>query len=169
MGVRSFINAYRARWRFARRDREWKRSARRKELDAERDLPPRPLSQEEHDLLCWILEHGSAEAKTFLPQVEGIRAVRACTCGCPTIRLVTAENAPAGNATGGNIVCDLLGRTPQGELVGILLFRAGGKISDLEIYSMDGAILGGSQEFGLPTIESLTEFEVGEPPASAEG
>jgi len=83
--------------------------------------------------------------------------------------LVTAENAPAGNATGGNIVCDLLGRTPQGELVGILLFRAGGKISDLEIYSMDGAILGGSQEFGLPTIESLTEFEVGEPPASAEG
>lgn len=138
---------------------------RRKEIDAERDLPPRPLTPEEHGLLVWILEHGSEEARSFLPQVEGMRAVRACTCGCPTIRLEVAEGAPVGRSQADRMICDLIGSTEKGELVGLMLFQIAGKLDALEVYSLDGDTQGDLPEFGLPTVESLNPFSVGEPPA----
>jgi len=52
----------------------------------------------------------------------------------------------------------LLGRTQKGELVGVLLFQAGGKLCELEIYSLDGE----ANEFGLPMIDSLIPFDAGD-------
>lgn len=163
MGLTKFFKAYRAKRRFAGKDREWERSRRREELDAERDLPPRPLRTQEHELLSWILEHGSEEAKSFLPQLDGIRAVRSCTCGCPSIRLEVTEGTPLGVTAAGRLVCDLVGRTPTGALVGLILFQNCGKLCELEAYSLDGEV--GPPEFGWPTIESLRAFGVGEPGA----
>jgi len=168
MGIRKFFRAYKTKWRFWLMDRRWARSARKKEIEVERNLPPRLLTPEEHGLLVWILEHGSEEARSFLPQVEGIRAVRSCTCGCPTIRLEVVENASLGSSQGRNIICDLLGRTEKGELVGLLLFQNGGKLSELEAYSLDSEFQGDLPEFGLPTVKSLSPFSVGEPPAAAQ-
>jgi len=138
----------------------------RKELDAEQDLPPRPLTSEESEVLCWILEHGSEEAQSFRSQIEGIRAVRACVCGCPTISLRVSEDALLGEPNGSRVICDLMGRTAKGELVGVLLFQVGGKLSELEAYSVDGQIQGDSQEFSFPMIETLRNLEAGEPPTS---
>jgi hypothetical protein len=166
MGIGELFNMYRMKWRFAQMDRKWARSARKQEIDAERDLPPRLLTPEEHDLLCWILDHGSEVAKSFEPQVEDVRAVRACPCGCPTIRLIVREGAPLGMPQADRIICDLWGRTAKGELVGVLLFQDGGKLSELEAYSVDGQIQDDSPEFRFPMIESLREIEEGEPPAS---
>ncbi len=165
MGIRGFFNAYRTKWRFAQADRRWTGSARRQEVDAERDLPPRLLTLEEHDLLVWILEHGSEEARSFLRQVEGIRAVRACTCGCPTIQLRVVEGAPVGSSQADRMICELIGRTAKGELIGLMLFQIAGKLCELEVYSLDGETRGDSPEFGLPTVETLSPFSVGEPPA----
>ena len=153
-----FIGALKTRWRFARAEREWNRSARKKEIKDECDLPPRPLTAEEDQLLRWILEHGSEEARTFLPQIEGIKAVRSCTCGCPTIGRRVAEGVPACNEWADRMLGDLIGRTSKGELVGLMLFQGGGRLSCLEVYSLDGAA--GPPEFGFPTIESLQEFRV---------
>ena len=163
----NFLNKYRTKWRIARKDRLWNGSVRKKEIDAERDLPPRPLKSDEDKLLRWILEHGSEEARSFLPQVEGIRAVRACTCGCPTIRLEVSEGTPLGRALRGRLICDLLGRTAKGELVGVLLFQDDGRICELEAYSVDGLIQSDSNEYSFPIIESLRELSAGEPPAEA--
>jgi hypothetical protein len=161
MKIREFLNTYKTKWRIEQTDRQWEDSARKREIDAERDLSPRPLTHEEHELLCWILEHGSEETRSFLPQVEGIRAVRSCTCGCPSIGLRVADSAFLGTSNNGRVIGDLDGKTAKGELVGVLLFQDAGKLSELEVYSLDGEIHGDSQEFGLPTVESLGFFEEG--------
>jgi hypothetical protein len=112
-------------------------------------------------LLRWILEHGSDEAKSFLPQIERMRAVRACTCGCPTIQLEVGESASLGSPQADKIICDLLGRTARGELVGLLLFQIAGKLDSLEIYLLDVDPRNNTPEFGLPMVETLKEFGAG--------
>jgi hypothetical protein len=163
MGLREFFRALKTRRRFARIEREWNGSERKREIEAECALPPRPLSVEEENLLRWILEHGSEEARSFLPQIEGMKAVRSCTCGCPTIRLVVADGVPLGSSQN-RILCDLVGRTANGELIGLLLFQGGGELLDLEVYSLDGEA--GPPEFGFPTIESFRDFRAGDPAQS---
>jgi hypothetical protein len=116
-------------------------------------------------LLRWILENGSEEARFFLPQVEGIRAVRSCTCGCPSIRLEVNENAPPGKSSSDLMLSDWIGNTAKGELVGIMLLQVGGKLCEMEIYSLNGDIRNDCPEFGLPTIESMRPFEAGNPSA----
>src|SRR5208282_6305615 len=64
-----------------RRDDAWKQSDRGREIAAERHQPSRPLCSEELELLRWVLEQGGERARSFLPQLEGIRAVRWCDCG----------------------------------------------------------------------------------------
>ena len=113
----------------------------------------RPLTQEEEKFLGWILEHGSEDAKSYLPQIEGMRAENSCTCGCPSISLIVLDSAPPAIITKDRIVADLSGQTPEGISVGVLLFQDDGKLSELEIYPYDDA-----GEFSLPKIESLTPF-----------
>jgi len=124
-------------------------------------LALRPLAPDEERFIRWTLEHGSDEAKSYLPQLEGMRAKSSCSCGCPSISLVISGAAPAGVAAKERIVVDLSGQTADGISVGVLIFQDDGKLSELEIYPYDveGA-------FGLPTIESLSPFEVGKPISS---
>ena len=163
MGVLKFLRACWTNHRFAQLERNWDRSPRKREIEAECELPPRPLTPEEDLLLRWILEHSLEEAKTFLPQVDGMQAVRSCICGCPTIHLSAVEGAPLGNMQSGRIICDLIGKTAKSELVGLMLFQNGGKLSCLEGYSLDAEI--GPPEFGFPVLEGLGEFEVNQPVA----
>lgn len=115
----------------------------------------RPLTAEELDLLRWMFEHGSDDLRSFLPQLEGIRGARSCKCGCPSIRLDVAERAPLGLDSRETVVGDFEGKTARGELVGVLLFQRAGRLTELEVYSMDGQIKEESGKFGLPTIESV--------------
>lgn len=159
-----FLRAFRKKHQYAAKERAWNRSSRRAELDAERDLPPRPLKDVEEKLLRWILEHGTGEAKSFLPQVEGICAVRSRTCGCPSVRLVPSESVPLGSTTGGRVICDLQGLTRKGELVGVLLFQDAGRLCELEAYSIDGQLTSESQEFEFPIVDTLQELGAPVPP-----
>lgn len=156
-----FVSAYKARRRFRNKERAWERSPRRKAFEAELDLPPRILQLEEERLIRWMLEHGSEEARLFLPQLEGIKAVRACICGCPSIRLVVADDLPSQSAYSDRIICDWVGRTSKDELVGTMLIQVAGKLVELEIYCLDGEIKSETQEFGLPEISTLEPFSPG--------
>jgi len=115
----------------------------------------RPLTAEELELLRWMFEHGSDDLRSFLPQIEGIRAARSCKCGCPSIQLDVAESAPLGLDRGEKVVGDFEGKTARGELVGVLLFQSAGRLTELEVYSMDGQIKGESGKFDLPIIDSM--------------
>jgi hypothetical protein len=119
----------------------------------------RSLTEEESTLLRWMFEHGSEDLRSFEPQLDGIRAVASCGCGCPSIRLETAEGAPFGIDRGETVVGDFEGKTVREELVGVLLFQRGGKLKELEVYSMDGQIKGDSSEFGLPLIDSMSAIQ----------
>lgn len=57
------------------------------------------------------------------------------------------------------MLCDYEGRTASGELVGVLLFQDGGKITELEVYSIDGEIQDPSGVFGGPLLASLQMLE----------
>jgi hypothetical protein len=52
------------------------------------------------------------------------------------------------------ILADFLGETPGGFHVGVLLHARNGKLSELEVYSLDRDGI-----FSLPTIESLKPLE----------
>lgn len=127
-------------------------------------LPPQPLSPEELALLNWLLENGSPEAKTFVPQIEGIRAAHWCSCGCPSINLHIDENAPPGSDPHG-LVADMLGKTCDGQQVGVILFHKDRKLSLLEVYAL-GLIEGA---FGLPSLDSLQTSEWGSPQTTKSG
>ena len=119
----------------------------------------RPLSSEELELFRWMFDHGPEDLRSFAPQLEGIRGARWCDCGCPSIRLEVAEGASLGRDRGRRVIGDFEGKTERGELVGVLLFQRSGKLELLEVYSMDGQIVGDSSEFGLPSLDSLKLLE----------
>ena len=88
----------------------------------ERLLKPRLLSSEELALLNWLLENGMPEARTFIPQVENIRATRWCDCGCPSIALHVENGVPLGKCSN-SVISDVVALTPEGKKIGVLLFQ----------------------------------------------
>jgi len=115
---------------------------------------PRQLTAEELALLSWLLEHGLPEAKTFAPQVEKIRATPWCDCGCPSISLHVEAGTPLGECPR-SVLSDVVGLTPEGKKIGVLLFQKAGRLSILEVYSMD--IIEG--HWGFPVFDSLQTWE----------
>ena len=116
----------------------------------------RPLTNDEAELLRWMFDHGSDDPRTFRSQLENIQAARCCSCGCPSIHLEVAKDVQPGADRGEKVVGDFAGKTAQGELVGILLFQEKGKLTELEVYSMDGLAEGA---FGLPDLGSMSVLE----------
>ena len=131
-------------------------------LEEEKRRPPRPATAEELDILRWLLEHGTPEARTFAPQLENLRAKRSCSCGCPSIALHVDSQASSGTSSS-RVIADATGMTSGGCSVGLILFQDGGRLSELEVYPF-GEIDG---EFGSPTLESLSIWE--ESSANIEG
>ena len=123
-------------------------------MEDEKLLTPRPLTSEELELLNWLIEHGLPEAKTFAPQIEKLCATRWCNCGCPSISLHVEEGLPLGTCSF-NLIADVLAETPDGKKIGVLLFQKSGKLSILEVYSLD--IIDG--KWGFPVYESLQTWE----------
>jgi hypothetical protein len=110
----------------------------------------RPLSEEERKLLVWLIEHGTSEAHQFIGQIEEVRVVGRCGCGCPTVDL-GIHGAKRRTVGPSQILADFMGKTPDGFEVGVLVHARGGTLSELEIYNLgehEGA-------FSLPTIGTL--------------
>lgn len=104
----------------------------------------RPLTFEEHALTEWLLLHGEPQARDFLPQLENMHVHAKCSCGCPTIDLRVSEVIPCANPQT-RVLADFVG-VVDGNFVGVLLHQRGGRVCELEVYSMsgtDGARLAG--------------------------
>jgi hypothetical protein len=113
---------------------------------------PRPLTQDERDLVQWLLEHGDSEHKNLISQIDNLTVVRTCSCGCPTVNF--ALNGKPVPPKGERIISDLLA-TVDGKDVGVLLFQNEGRLSCLEVYSCAGS----DKAFGLPAISTLYSYE----------
>ena len=109
----------------------------------------RPLSDKEHELLVWLLEHGPTNATNFLPQLGIIEARSSCSCGCPSIEFSVPVDSPFIDSPQGMRAC-FLGRSGEDE-VGLMLTAGSGVLSGLEVYTF-GEV---DHPFDLPATNTL--------------
>jgi hypothetical protein len=110
----------------------------------------RPLTEPETALIRWLLQHGTAAAAGFLPQLADARVVSRCYCGCASVDFaVNGIVPPACGGTG--ILADFLYRSGEGHLCGVFLFESAGLLAGLEVWSVDGL----STPSTLPDVERL--------------
>ena len=108
----------------------------------------RPLTQNERDLIRWMVEHADPRAAHLLSQIDRLSVAAKCTCGCPTIDLALDGEVVPGK--GERVVSDWPAKV-DGELVDVMLFETNGKINSLEVYSCSGL----ERSFRLPTIDCM--------------
>ena len=97
----------------------------------------RPLTQAERDLVKWLLEHGNAEARALLPQVERARVVARCSCGCASVDFAV-DGKRASPKSGMSVVSDYRWDSPEGYLFGVFAFAREGQLSGIDLWSIDG-------------------------------
>ncbi len=108
----------------------------------------RPLTQQERDLVRWLIEHAHKNAADLLPQVDRLSVASRCTCGCPTIDFAL-DGEPVVQK-GEQLISDWDAEV-DGMPVYVQLWMRHGRISSLEVGSLPGT----DQPFGLPAIESF--------------
>jgi hypothetical protein len=112
----------------------------------------RELTDREASLVRWMLEHGSAEARTYLTQLARAHVTPwRCACGCASINF-SIDGEPAPNA-GPFILADFIFGADQ-NLSGIFVFQRDGFLSGLEVYG-----LAGDAPTSLPVPNELRPFE----------
>jgi hypothetical protein len=112
----------------------------------------RPITEQEGQLIKWLLEHGAPGSNQFISQVDSLIVSSKCGCGCPTVNFVRqGECVESDNK---HILADYLA-TVDGRDVGVILFQRQGRLSSLEVYSLAGT----DKPFGLPEIEALYPWE----------
>jgi len=119
----------------------------------------RGLSVDERRVLQWLLTFGAqitgtdtAHAAAFLPQLDRLRVIGRCPCGCPTIDLAL-ESPHLADGDVSDTLADVEGRSPEGTEIGLILRAKAGSLSRLEAYARDGLV-----PFSLPTDEELATF-----------
>jgi hypothetical protein len=100
--------------------------------DAMSILEDRALSPQESALLHWLLLHGKPSAHAHLTEVDALRVVSRCGCGCASIDFVR-EPGPL------EVLSDYKWQDKEGRLFGAFVFAKNGKLAGLEVWSIDGA------------------------------
>jgi hypothetical protein len=91
----------------------------------------RDLTNQEATLIRWLVEHAGPGCEPLLDQVENLKVVSKCNCGCPTVYF---ELHNTGNSRKGEkLVSDWIAEM-NGEMFGVMLFAVAGQISTLEVY-----------------------------------
>ena len=122
-------------------------------------MDDRPLTDEERVLARWMLEHGTLDAPSFLPQLDAARVVGRCSCGCASVDLaVEGRPSTAGGPFG--VLGDFLYGDGAG-LWGIFIFERNGILAGLEVYALNG-----DTPARLPAPDSLRLWDCDPPSAS---
>jgi hypothetical protein len=114
----------------------------------------RALTEQEHALVRWLLEHGEQHAKGFVSQLSDARVVARCTCGCASVDFAIAgQRAPTTGSM--DILSDYGWRDASGHLFGAFVFARGGLLAGLDLWSIDGQ----ATATYLPEPSELTPIE----------
>ena len=118
------------------------------------DQNNRDLSTDERQLVQWMLEHGSPEARQFLPQLAvALVTPWRCQCGCASFNFfIPGHPLPSG---GLHPIADFVFGTGS-EQAGIFAYEQGGTLSGVEVYG-----LAGDAPSILPTPDMLHPFSDG--------
>lgn len=109
----------------------------------------RVLSQQERDLVRWLIEHSFVkDAARFLPQIDRLSIDAKCNCGCPTVDFaLDGEPVPL---KGAGVISDWMADV-DGMPVYVQLWMSNERVCSLEVGSLPGT----DKPFGLPAIESI--------------
>ncbi len=113
----------------------------------------RPLSAKETELVRWALEHGLPEADSYLPQIDKLRVISRCGCGCASIEF-SFDGILPDYSTGLEVLSDHLWGTGGTDLCGIFVFARNKKLAGLEVWSVDGQVT----PTKLPNVEDLRDY-----------
>ena len=113
----------------------------------EASIYPRPLADDEHDLIEALLGAVRSGVGRYIGQLESTEVVGGCRCGCPSIDLEVASAGADGMPTP-VILADA--ESPEGVPVGIILWARRGRLSALEVHPWDGSV-----SIRLPRPETL--------------
>lgn len=94
----------------------------------------RELTYAEKHLVRWMLEHGSPEARQFLPQLEQAQVTPwRCLCGCASIQLsINGQAEPPG---GMHAIADF-GFGDGDDVGGIFVYEISGVLAGIEVWSI---------------------------------
>ena len=97
----------------------------------------RDVSATERDLLQRLL---TRRAPARLADIEPLRVIAVCGCGCGTCPTVLFGSSPADEPVTRDhfILADYLGLPPKGHLVGVIVWANEQRITEMECYSIDG-------------------------------
>jgi hypothetical protein len=120
------------------------------EMEPSKGIAPlnRPLSDQESELLTWLLEHGFRGAQELVSQIPKLTVVGICTCGCPTIYFAF-DGVPV-KRKGEQLISDYIAEL-DGHQMGLMVFQTDGLLSSMEVYSLPGL----KEPFGLPPVSSI--------------
>ena len=113
----------------------------------------RPLSNQEIELVRWLLENAYKDARNYLPQIGKLRVISRCGCGCASVDFKFDGVAP-NRKSGMDVLSDYYWGTGGKDLCGIFVFARDEKLAGLEVYSVDGLVTTSE----LPNISDLREF-----------
>lgn len=104
----------------------------------------RELNDEEKNILRYVLSNTS-----YFDQIDSLKVVARCGCGvCPTVLFGhTFADEPVPN---GRDVAQYKGVNSDGEIVGITVMAAAGKLTELEASSFSGGDI-----YSWPPIQGL--------------
>jgi len=112
----------------------------------------RALTQDERELIRWLLEHSVIkDASHLLLQIDRLTVVAKCNCGCPTVDFAL-DGEPVARK-GQACISDWFAEV-DGMPVGVQLWHVNGRLSTLEVYSLPGT----DQPFALPTVASIVGY-----------
>lgn len=96
----------------------------------------RPLSNAEKGLVRWLLEHGTEEGRSLLPQLEQAQVIARCSCGCASVDF--SVGGKISSTSGISVVADYRWDSSEGYLFGVFAFSKGGLLSGIDVWSIDG-------------------------------
>jgi hypothetical protein len=120
-------------------------------------INPRLLSAPERALIIRLLEH-AGKAQPPLTDLDDLRVVGTCDCGCGTIDLEPISTEAPTDRPG--ILADAYGTVQAGHGVGLILWGTAANVSSLEIYS-----LAFDPPFELPSPDSVSDIYAESDPA----
>ena len=81
----------------------------------------RPLSSKETELVRWALEHGLRGSHSYLPQVDKLRVISRCGCGCASVDF-SFDGVLPDYSVGLEVLSDHLWGTGGMDLCGVFVF-----------------------------------------------
>lgn len=120
------------------------------------NLFPRQLTQQERNLVTWLLEKNIESSKTYLKQLNKIIVISKCPCGCASINF-SYKDTDSFHQTNSNfkIISDYKWKDEDNNLYGIFLFSKNDILAGLEVWSIDG----NSTPTRLPNHSSLIPID----------